>query len=885
MRKIYSSLLVLMLMMVSTTVKAQYQAVINADPTDNWVAGQQSFAPGEIATALGLADAAALKELIATASKAEEPFVGAFYVKTADGKTNQYTGNENEFWLDDEGLPHEYGGASWFVGIEFEDATAEGNDSGEDRVNVYVGQMPKTFTKKYEASVLKTTVYLVNGEKEVSFEVTQNIAAAPEPTLSAPETDLTKLNIVKDYTVTIDFEEGGQYEGTAVTATLDGVYDALGVAQADLDPVVSDYILTRVVQSEKLNEGEDNETTVYSWTNTLALPADAAGGAWFGRYSNYDEATDKDVVLEYNAPKTWNTGANTYYLQDFALAEGELTIGSVGQFPGVLKAGDTDYTYLYLTVGDKAARIKVQVNVTEAQAPEPPAEEVPFDQCTEAGSTTIEVYNYAMGDYSTKAFTVGMDEVLEKLGCEASALTDFYAFSSEGVLATEHTTGEGGFYFNADGFVDTWSNKSPVYINYTDLPNGKFAIGQYGGYFLGKVSGYEDKAITEPYLYKTKFLYKYSDKYYTVNVNFTIYPEGWEIEDEDPGVNPDSQFDIVATLPITMQIIPADSYYGSMDEEGQAQMRLDLGIDKIKELIGDGTYTVYGLKAPATAKVYPELTGSTGYAPNTGFDGGFWMAMPSEKLGAEYVNTAFAGSWGTNSFGIEWILKDGVFGFDQIPSQRQVGDFFVATYYWVNTASNKAIKYELNVVYVDEIIPQAEIVGTIEEAVAIEEDKIDKTKSGEFFDVTIDKAKIAEALGIDEDLLSGVQAYYGKSQGVWATMTPGDDVQYFNANGYEDVEAGVEAAFSEEYVVTLTLDDVALGTDDKITLRYAFEYEGKRVLYTVVLGAPGSVAVGIAETPAAKAQNSAWYTLTGVKVAQPTAPGIYLKGGKKVYVK
>ena len=511
------------------------------------------------------------------------------------------------------------------------------------------------------------------------------------------------------------------------------VSDALGVTAEELDASVSDYILTRIVNTEVLNEGEDNETTVYSWSNTLAIPENAAGGAWFGRYSNYDEASDKEVTLEYNAPKTWNTGGNTYYLQDFSLAEGEYTIGSVGQFPGVLKAGDTDYTYLYLIVGDKAARIKVQVNVIEAEEPEP-VDDVPFDQCTEAGSSTVEVYNYAKSDYSTKAFAVDIDEVLEKLGCEASGLTDFYAFSSEGVLATEHTTSGGGYYFNEEGFVDTWGNKSPVYIDYVDLPNGKFEIGQYGGYFLGKVTGYEDKAITEPYLFKTKFLYKYSDKYYTVNVNFTIYPEGWEIEDEDPGVNPDSEFDIVATLPITMQIIPADSYYGSMDEEGQAQMQLDLGIDKIKELIGEGTYTVYGLRAPANAKVYPELTGSTGYTPNEGFDGGFWMAMPNEALGAEYVNTAFAGSWGTNSFGIEWKLKEGIFGFDQIPSQRQVGDFYVATYYWVNTGTNQAIKYELSVVYVDEITPQAEIVDIISDVEAIEEAKIDKTSAGEFYD-------------------------------------------------------------------------------------------------------------------------------------------------------
>lgn len=208
MRKIYTSLLVLMLMMVSTTVKAQYEATIAAEPTNDWVAGQQSFAATDIATALGLADAAALKELINSSTKTEEGIDGPFYIKTADGKSNQYTGNANEFWMDDEGLPHEYSGASWFVGVEFEDADSEGNDSGADRVNIYVGQMPQTFTKKYEPSSLKTTVYLVNGGKEVSFAVTQNIAAATEATIKVETTKLSELTFVKDYAVTLPFNVG-----------------------------------------------------------------------------------------------------------------------------------------------------------------------------------------------------------------------------------------------------------------------------------------------------------------------------------------------------------------------------------------------------------------------------------------------------------------------------------------------------------------------------------------------------------------------------------------------------------------------------------------------------------------------------------------------------
>ncbi|MBO4674161.1 MAG: DUF4859 domain-containing protein [Bacteroidaceae bacterium] len=873
MRKIYYSLWVLMLMMVSTTVKAQYEATIETGPTNDWVAGQQSFAATDIATALGLADAAALKELINSSVKSETEISGPFYIKTADGKSNQYTGNANEFWMDDEGQPHEYSGASWFVGIEFEDADSEYNDEGKDRVNIYVGQMPQTFTKKYEASSLKTTVYLVNGGKEISFAVTQNIAAATESAIKVETTKISELTFVKDYSITLNFNVGGQYEGNTVTATLDGIYDALGVNAADLDASIDENISGVYAQ---LVTTANDETVLQDELQPSRVPTDG----WFGRHTIWDEATATETVLPVNMLHSWGEGC-TFYVQNVKLTDGELSI-KVGQFPGTLKAGDTDAAYLYIIAGKKAVRVLVQVDL--GSAPEP-VDDVPFENCTEAGSTTVDVYNYAMPDYSTKAFSIDIDDVLKKLGCEANALTDFYAYASEGVLATEHTTGEGGFYFNEEGYVDTWGNKAPVYINYNSLPEGKFAIGQYGGYFLGKVAGFDDKAITEPYLFKTKFLYKYSDKYYTVNVNFTIYPEGWEIEEVDPGVNPDSEFDIVTTLPITMQIIPSSNYYAGESEEAQQQMQYDLGLEKIQELIGTGSYTVYGLKAPASTKVYPELTTSTGYTPNAGFSGGFWMGMPNEeKLGSEYVNTSFVASWGTNAYGIEWKPGEAILGFDQIPDQRKVGDFYVSTFYWVNSSNNKAIKYELSVVYVDEIVPMAEVVDVVSTTEAIAKDKIEKIGGSEFYDVTLDKAKVAAALGITEAQFSEVQMSYAQSVGVWASLNPGESSQYFNANGYEDVEKGVEAAVSEDYVVTLTLDDVALGADDKITLRYAFDYDNKRVLYTLQLGAEGSKVVGISDVKTTKA-DSAWYTLSGVKVARPTAKGAYIHNGKKVYMK
>ena len=871
MRKIYTSLLVLMLMMVSTTVKAQYEATIAANPTNDWVAGQQSFAATDIATALGLADAAALKELINSSTKTEEGIDGPFYIKTADGKSNQYTGNANEFWMDDEGLPHEYSGASWFVGVEFEDADSEGNDSGADRVNIYVGQMPQTFTKKYEPSSLKTTVYLVNGGKEVSFAVTQNIAAATEATIKVETTKLSELTFVKDYAVTLPFNVGEYYEGKTVTATLDGIYEALGVANpADLDGFIDERdagIYGQVVSTE------NDETILVDELQPSRVPTDG----WFGRHTLWDEATATETVLPVNMLHDFGGGC-TFYIQNVKLADGEFSF-TTGQYPDGLKVDDTDSGCLYIIVGKKAVRIIAQVEMTGSTVD--PGEDIPFDQCTKAGESTVKVVEVARKDYETKNFTVDIADITAKLGCEADAFATHYRWCAEGVAVSYQETNDG--YTGADGYAGTsagytWANMAPIFVQPVALADGKFKVGQRAGiYATGEDS------ITSNVVINTSILYKYSDKYYEVKLEYTIQPYGTEIEVVDPGVNPDDEFDIVATLPITMQIIPSSNYYAGESEEVQQQMQYDLGLDKIKELIGEGSYEFYGLKAPANADVYPELTTSTGYTPNAGFNGGFWMGMPIEKLGTEYVNTSFSSNWGTNAYGIEWQLNAGVLGFDQIPDQRQVGDFFVSTFYWVNTNTNQAIKYELSVVYVDEIVPQAEVVEVVEDKEAIAEEKIEKIGGSEFYDVTIDIAKVAAALGVTEAQFGDVQMLYAQSMGVWATINPGESSQYFGTNGYEDLENGVEASVSEEYVVTLTLDDVELGADDKITLRYAFDYNDKRVLYTIVLGAPGS-ADAIADVKMAKA-DGAWYTLSGVKVAQPTTKGAYIHNGKKVYLK
>ena len=515
MRKIYTSLLALAMTMVSMVANAQYKAELTTDPVEGYVAGYVNFDPVELATALAT-DTATLHAAIDAG--------GAFYIKTADGKSNTYTGNTNEFWMNNEGAPVAYGDeAKWFCGILYEPAgsDAESGETWSDSVYISFGQMPNTFKNIYTDSKLTTTTHLVVGDKEVSFELIQNINAAPEPTLQAPVTELSKLNIVKEYTLELPFKLGKEYEGATYSATLEGIYEALGVSQAELDASVADYVLTQTVTATPiLNEvGEETGEFIYALSDNLAKPDAAAGGAWYGRYINYDEASDSEVPLAISAPMDWGAGHNTFYTQNVTLAEGVYSIVS-GQYPGKLVEGDTDYTYHYIVVGDKAVKVKIQVKIIVPEQVDP-------NDMVKAGESSIDVEAKIDNNYATKSFTINMEEIVAALGCTTADFDDVFAYAQDGSISDNHTENSGGFYYNADGKVENWGENAACFIarTSTSLEDGKFSIGQMTGAFTD---------ITENAIVKPQLIFQYGAKFWVVTVNYTVLAPGQEGEVDTP---------------------------------------------------------------------------------------------------------------------------------------------------------------------------------------------------------------------------------------------------------------------------------------------------------------------------------------------------------------
>lgn len=792
MKKIYFSLLVLTMMMVSTIAKAQYTVNVTSDPEDNYFSGYQAFDPTEIATALGT-DTAALHQLISTG--------GAVYIKTASGgKSNEYTGNVNEFWMNAEGLAQGYSqdGSCWYAGISYDAGGEVDEETGEvskPEVAVAMGQMPKFFKKVYTDTDLKTTFYLVNGEKEISFDITLHVNAAVKATLPDPVTTLSALTIVANYEFPIDFVTGKSYEGKTFSTTLEGIYDALGVTADALDENIADYIYTPVMKADSI-DGE----AVYSWTDNLAIPEEAAGGAWFGRYINFNEATEEEIIVG-NAPKDWNTGANTFYTQSFTLEEGKFSL-TTGQFPDVMKAGDTDYANLYIIMGDKAACVKVYANVTDPEIIDP-------NQMTQVGETTISVTANVDDNYATKGFTIDMEAVVGALGCTTDDLEDVYSWAAEGELSDNHTEGSGGFYFNEEGFISSWGSTSAFFIARTDnsLADGKFTIGQMAGHFTD-LEG--EKTV------KAQLIFKNGANYYAVNVEYTV--KGKEQKPEE------FTYNLIGTESLSIQIVPSADTYAW-------ETKTAVDVEYISSKIGTDDFVLYTDKANADGKLEWSNKYTCTPAP------GFWYGTTTYENEEHQVVVDNAG-WGTNSFGITYA--DGEITWYQFPGQRAAGDSFMANLYVVNEQTGDYLQYALYVKYVDEVVPEAEIKATEEVSFLITEDL--KDEDG-YYVVSIDMTAAYDTLGISDELIEACSVIAPKSQTIYET-TSTEESLFYTVDGYVVSEEDESAIFSASVVVNeegkpvIMIDDFSeFFNQDSASaiLRIGLEYDGQRYLHIIKL--------------------------------------------------
>ena len=829
MKRFYTSIMALAIAFFGLMANAQYKVEVNSAPHDNFVSGGQNFDPTDLATALGTDTASLHKAIVAE---------NIVYRLDGEKKSNTYTaGDKNQWWMTLDGTPQDYGSeAYWFAGLSYDEAASD-STLENDVISVYVGQMPGVFSKIYEPSTLKCTILLIVGDKEVSFDVTQNVEAGVPSSLTEPVKELSKLNIVKDYTLELNFILGKSYEGKTYTTTLDGIYDALGVGQADLDANVNAHILAQIVNTEPVGD-----TEVYSLSDNLEIPNVAAADAWFGRYLNYDEANDVETPLTISCPKSWSAGC-TFYTQNITLANGEFSIVS-GQYPGTMTEGDTDYTYLYITVGDKAARVKVQAIVKQLEATE-----------TETvGQKTISVKSPVDDNYATKSFTLDMEEIATALGCKTSDITEFYAYNQAGILDDTHTQSDQankGYFLSEDGKIVSWGSDAACYIGHSvseSVISGTFVIGQMAGHYTN---------IAEPSTITLPIVFWYETKIYVVNVEYTVEPVT---------VSEDIKYELVAREPIYKEM--------TLSSEWMYPTKTTLDLDYIEGKIGTKDFKLYTDKAQAGAEGEPAtLVWSDAYSCDP--KPGFWYgdATYTNEEGQVVVENA---GWGSNSFGVSY--SNGELIWFQYPGQRSVGDSYLANLYLVNTETGKYLQYLLNVSFVEQETPESEDLGTIGDTIVVKPAELVEG----VYTYTFDSQEIADTLGVEiENMTESISVYAFKTPLTRQALSL-EESYFGDAEGYTLSEDKADEAVFGAYVYANENDGLSIDADvmdltfeakseDKAVLRVAFEANGKRITYVIVLVSEDSPVVGISSAKAPQGRTSAIFNMGGAAV--PNAYG------------
>ena len=867
MRKIYFSLLTLTLMMLggSAMAQADYTAVINVDPVEDYVAGQQSFDPAEVAAKLGCTVdelAALLNAEIKNADNSTEA-VGIMQGEEMRRKT--YTADPYGYWMTNDGTVVNYGEtATWFASLNYEPAGSdpETGETWEASIDVIVGQKPGVFAKVYEASSLQCTLYLINGDKQVSFDITQNITAAIPSSLPAPPTSFAALEVVGEYTASFDLTEGKQYEGKTLEVEMANIYTQLGVEADDLNKSIADVIAVRTY-----NQEQTGETFIDSYQlgdalmpySTVKENTNGGTDGWFGRYS-YLNDKEEDVLYTLNAPKSHGTGA-TFYLQSPTLSEGKLTL-TYGQFGGTMAAGAEDYVEFYICNGTKAVKLTLKANVEAAAVIDPNA-------MVKVGEVDLDIEQEpAASGWPSKTYTFDLAKIAELLECEASAIDKVSCPKSESELMDYPGVDDG--WFDADGYACQYAN-GVIYVQPTGshtgdafLADGKVIVGQKGGAEALTAIKTETDKLEVP----LKLIFQKGQNYVQLNINLTVkLPEKAE----------DYKWEEVGKAAYLQQFVVSKA---AMPYEETWTIDSEL----IASKIGTTDFTIYADKYVAgenEGEGQLEVKKDYNCSPAPGF----WYGIKT-YTDAEGTAVVDASGWtaaGENAFG--YTLADNTITFYIF--QRPAGETYHANLYFVNEQTGRYFRYQFTAQYV-ESLTDIELTEAIEQKVVYDGEAI-----------AIDVDAIYERLGIEggdltTQVASGANTYI-------------DYLTYSNTSGFITAEGymlDIESGNIPEGSATMTIDDVAWdaitytpndedyfaeGTGNIAKILLAFDYtytdeteatKTKRVPYIIsVMGQ--DTYTGIDSVKADKTAKKGIYNLAGQKVNN-AYKGIVIENGRKV---
>lgn len=650
-------------------------------------------------------------------------------------------------------------------------------------------------------------VFVANGkayivEVDVHFASGSNL---PVIDLPEPETDIAKLQLVGNASVSLERYYTQGYEISDVAVKASDIAAAFGLTKEELAGSFN-----KMIYVDQYNEG----------TNTGVLNLLSTTDGWLRTYINKDtdEMTDEVIGGSYS-------DACSFYIHDMAYNhETDEVTFTLGQYPGVLSAGDVRFVNLYVVYGDKAYVIKCTVNFSE-----PPYNGL--DAMTKVGSETITLTMEPKTDYSYTSFTLNLENIAELLGAENTADIQMQGLTEQGGLSNDHTANNGGWWLDAAGTVKVYPGSffiEPAANNtWTEFHVGQMPNTNEGG---------EE--------YTAKLYLTYMSNYYEVVVNLKI-TEKQEIVDPD-------ELHVVATRTITINQTQNNDYAWS---EGVV-----VPYEVIEEAIGTTDVHLYALALESTEED-PVYTDEYSCDPKPGF----WC-----------LSDGRATTWGNSSvWGMSIVRQnsaDGVvFNCIQYPGLTATGETYNGSYFLANPENGAML--QVNIVY--------NIVESIEELEVVGEESVVLMASDDEFKLEVKLEEIATLLGFETaDELIGADCMRALNEaGVYdAPVVPSNGL-LLDDNGFVVVEGNVGIYVDGSSLCTYCNEDAP--TNWSVKTDICFQNEGKQYIFHVVLTSADKYEEAVAIKQVAGNTAAKLFDLQGRQVSR-AQKGIFILNGKKV---
>lgn len=743
-------------------------------------------------------------------------------VKTSTSYTQ---GSPGGFWMNINNEPINWGeGCIWYNTISFQ----TGEEANDFFINI--GLYPGALIDG--GGTLKAKFILTYNEKTVSFEVTANVAGKTK-LLVEPETVFANLEVVASTTYTTEqFRVASSSQSEAGELVIADLLTKLGVSEDEILDNINEMVY------------------IQAWNTTDDRLSDNLIEAAQTVYRTGLNASDEAINTCYGVSSDGEGCAFFLNTFDFDTETGTLSfmIGQSANIPDEFSSYNAD---LFIVYGTKAYKITVTLNVKER-------EKVDFSQMTKAGEEEFVFELPKPGDATVKTIDIDLAKIAEALGVNEAELV-IQPMQSEGVLTTNSTANNGGFWFNTDGYVTAYGNNSAMYVEPTE--NGKWAKVNMGQYTM-KAIDYGNSCTSNIYVLG-------SDKYYVLKFTLKIQEKvivGDEVEQKD--------WVLAGSLMYDVQLVHSEGY-------GQGETT-EVDMERLVEIVGGSLPQIDSESLYAWSEVVDsfdplKLTNDYSCDPNPGF----WMSKDGKTKDVWATAGAFGMAMNMSSGEVSW--------FDHPSSANVAGSAYEGKFYVVNKYTGNVCELVFNISFVD-VRQVIEIVGTENVEIILSEENF----NGDYYTASNDFAKVYDALNFGAEFYpTGV--WYGQNERGGFTVIPsfeGEDAG-FDANGVFIAE-GVDAvaAFAVGYdaeegaFVANVFDEITDAT--KYSTKVAYEYDGKRYVFNIKIGSAAALAISNVNS---EVKNSDVYDLSGrlVRKANQSANGlmrgIYMIGGKKVMIK